>query len=70
MPKEIIKNEYIGVHLLGSGYAAVHMVLVSDGEGEYWDYQQTGIGRYKTRDEAEIEARNWSISDEIELKLS
>jgi hypothetical protein len=61
-------QERMTVQLLGSGYAAVHMVLVEDDNlGQYWDVQQTGIGRYRTRQEAEQEAIGWSISDEISL---
>ena len=67
---EKILDEFIGVHLLGSGFASVHRVLVKEDNDEpYWDYQQTGIGRYKTREKAEIEARSWARSEEIELRL-
>jgi len=67
---EQIIQEKMTVQRLGSGYAAVHMVLVKDGIGEYWDVQQTGIGRYATRQEAEREAIDWSKSDEIPLDES
>lgn len=67
MSQEQVTAERITVQLLGSGYAAVHMVKVKDDHGEYWDVQQTGIGRYKTRAEAEREARSWSKSDCIQL---
>lgn len=59
--------DYIGVALLGSGYAALHMRWYADTGG--YDVQQTGLGRYPTRQEAEREARDWSRSDEIELRL-
>lgn len=66
MSSDIIIDEYVTASLLGSGYAAVHMVLVRDPKlGDYWDVQQTGIGRYATREEAEREAKAWSKSDEI-----
>lgn len=69
MMAEFIKDNRITVQLLGSGYAAVHMVLVADDElGEYWDVQQTGIGRYATHAEAEREAISWSKSDEIPME--
>lgn len=58
-------SDYITVSLIGSGHAALHMTHV-DG---YWDIQQTGIGRYKTYEEAVAEARDWSRSDEIRLSL-
>ena len=59
--------DYITVSLLGSGYAALHMTW--DSEAQFYDVQQTGIGRYETRDKAETEARSWSISDQIELRI-
>lgn len=64
---EKTSNFRLDVSLLGSGYAAVLYVDVTDDHGTYTDVQQTGIGRYKTRKEAVIEARMWSESDEIPL---
>lgn len=70
MTEEIL-DELITVRLLGSGFAALHMVLVKENDDiPYWDIQQTGIGRYETRDKAVIEARNWSKSEEIRLDSS
>lgn len=66
---ETLSNHRIQVRLLGSGYAAVHVVDVTDVRGTYTDIQQTGNGRYVTRAEAVIEARMWSASDEIKLEL-
>lgn len=57
-------SDFISVSLLGSGWAAMHWTYDPDG---FWDVQQTGISRYKTRDEAIIEARIWSKSDGIAL---
>lgn len=66
---EKIIEELITVEMLGSGFAAIHRVLIKDSKlGEYWDIEQTGIGRYDTREEAEAEAKNWAISDEIPYK--
>lgn len=59
--------DYITVSLLGSGYAAIHMRWYADMNG--YDVQQTGIGRYAKRENAIIEATDWSQSDEIELRL-
>lgn len=61
---------YLMTQLLGSGWAAVHMVKVTvrkPGEEPYTyeDVQQTGIGRYATIREAWVEAKMWSQSDEI-----
>lgn len=72
MPREKVTSEHLEVMLLGSGYAAVHVVTVSvlneAGEvvSEYPDIQQTGIGRYAHREQAAIEARMWSRSDKLE----
>lgn len=66
--KEKILDECITVALLGSGFAAIHRVLVKEDDDEpYWDIQQTGVGRYKTREKAVIEAKSWSKSDKIRL---
>ncbi|UPT53361.1 hypothetical protein [Synechococcus phage Ssp-JY38] len=62
---ETLSNHRLTVSLLGSGYAAVHLVDVTDESGTYTDVQQTGIGRYATREEAVVEARMWSKSDDI-----
>lgn len=59
--------DMITVMLLGSGYAAIHMRYYDDMEG--YDIQQTGIGRYRTKEEAVKEAQDWSTSDEIELHI-
>lgn len=58
--------DYLCVSLLGSGYAAIHMRWYADMGG--YDVEQTGIGRYQTHAEAVIEARMWSVSDEIEYR--
>lgn len=67
--KERIVEQLMTAQLLGSGYAAVHMVRVEEeGRGSYWDVQQTGIGRYATLEEAKAEARDWAVSDGIPLE--
>lgn len=69
MDEQIIDEE-ITVTLLGSGFAAVqHMVKIRDDFGEYWDVHQTGIGRYESREKAEIEAMQWAESDGVRLRL-
>lgn len=66
---EKILDRYITTALLGSGHAAVNMVLIKDDDDEaYWDVQQTGIGRYKTRKEAEVEAQMWAKTEGIRYK--
>lgn len=68
--KEVVTNPRITVSLLGSGYAAVEYVDVTDDHGTYVDVQQTGIGRYKTYNEALIEARMWAEAEELPLIVS
>lgn len=65
--KEVVSNPRITVSLLGSGYAAVEYVDVTDDHGAYTDVQQTGIGRYKTANEALIEAEMWAETEGIPL---
>lgn len=50
-----------------SGYFAVQMWRNPDmgGFDEPWD---TGFGRYKTRAEAEVEAREWAAAEELEFR--
>lgn len=66
---EKVIDEHITVYLSITGWTAVHRVLIQDTEtgDEYWDNQQTGIGKYKTREKAMVEARSWGKSDEIKV---
>jgi hypothetical protein len=59
-----VRNFRIRVMLLGSGFSAV---MLADYEDMDWntDIVQTGIGRYKTREMAEIEAKDWARSEQI-----
>ena len=63
------RNPRITVQLLGSGYAAVYLADYED-MGWATDVVQTGVGRYRTWKEAEAEARSWSESDGIPLRLA
>jgi hypothetical protein len=58
------RNYRITVMLLGSGYAAV---MLADYEDMDWntDVVSTGIGRYRTREEAEQDAKSWAKAVEI-----
>lgn len=47
-----------------SGLRGYFAVLVDDSDG-FPEALQTGIGSYKTREEAESEARVWAMSEEI-----
>lgn len=62
---ETISNSRICVSLLGSGWAAIHLVDVTDEDGTYTDVQQTGIGRYRTREQAVAEAQSWAEAEEL-----
>ena len=66
--KETVSNHRITVGLLGSGYAAIHLVDVTDEHGTYTDVQQTGIGRYRTREEAIAEAKMWAEAEEFPFR--
>jgi hypothetical protein len=57
--------DYITVKLLGSGYAAVHMRHNTGG----YDVHKISLSRYVQKKAAITEARMWSASDEIELRL-
>lgn len=59
--------DYITVALLGSGYAAIHMRWYDDMNA--YDVQETGFERCATRQQAEYEARDWALVDEMELRL-
>lgn len=61
-----INPDYISTHLYGSGWGAIHMRYYEDMKG--YDCQQTGIGRYKTKEEAIKEAKEWSKAEEIEYR--
>ena len=44
-----------------SGWFAVHMWLNEEEDfGPFWEPYDTGIGRYATREAAELEARQWA----------
>jgi len=65
---EKILNYCITVTHGMSGWFAICAVEVEDDEiGRYWDVQQSGIGRYATREEALREAKQWSIDEEVKL---
>lgn len=69
-PEETILEQHIAVERLGSGWAAVHRVLVKEGDHEpYWDVEQTGSGRFRFKESAEAEARAWANAEQIPLRL-
>jgi hypothetical protein len=60
----VARNHRIVVSLLGSGFAAL---MLADYEDMNWntDVVQTGIGRYKTREEAALEAKSWAEEEDV-----
>lgn len=34
----------------------------------FWEPWNTGIGRYATKEEAEVEGRQWAASEEVEFR--
>jgi hypothetical protein len=67
MTSEQLSNYRIDVSKLGSGYAAVCLVDVTDETGTYTDVQQTGVGRYATQGEALDEAVVWAFAEDMPL---
>ena len=64
----MIKN-FITVTEGMSGFFAVHMWLNEEEDfGPFWEPYDTGIGRYATREEAEVEARRWAEETEMEYR--
>lgn len=52
-----------------SGFFAVHMWLNEEEDfGPFWEPYETGMGRYATREEAEVEARQWAEDWEMEYR--
>lgn len=65
---KIDRNPYLTTTHGMSGHFAV-LIWWNPEHGGFEEPYQTGIGRYETKAEAEQEARQWSESDEIELRL-
>lgn len=63
-----IIDQCIDVYLSITGWTCVHRILKNwEGDGEYWDNWNTGIGKYKTRELALVEARAWGQAEEIRV---
>lgn len=56
---------------LGSGWSAVHWWINNEEPdmGPFPEPWQTGIGRYKTREEACIEVKQWAEAEEMDYYL-
>jgi hypothetical protein len=61
------RNHHIIVMRLGSGWAAVHCAEYAD-MGWGIDFEDTGIGRYATAAQAEVEAKEWAEEFELPYK--
>lgn len=57
----IIVTESIG------GWMAVQLMFTEEDWGSYWEPWATGFGRYATKEEAIVEARQWAEAEEIRL---
>lgn len=51
-----------------SGYFACLLTWSEDCHGGFWEPHSTGAGRYKTRPEAEVEAKQWALDEGLEYK--
>lgn len=67
---DVCKESWITIICMGSGFGAAHVGIFIEDElgGEYPDIIQTGIGRFKTSEEAKPEAEWWAKAEEIEFK--
>lgn len=63
---DVVDKPYIGVTQGRAGWFAV--LYSADAEGEY-EPEQTGVGRFATRDEAVEEAETWADNEERELRI-
>lgn len=63
-------KDYITIMHGTSGFFACHVWLNEEDEDEpFWEPYESGIGRYATREEAEVEARQWAEDMEMELRV-
>ncbi len=62
-------ENFITVTQGGRGWFAVHMWLnKEDLESPFWEPYETGFGRYATREEAEVEAKQWAEQTGMEYR--
>ena len=62
-------KEFITVTEGMSGFFAVHMWLnEEDFEIPFWEPYDTGMGRYATRESAELEAHQWAEETGMEYR--
>lgn len=56
---------FITTHKGGVGWMAVHVWWNPDG---YFEPYQTGIGRYRTKEEAEADGRDWADAEDLKFQ--
>jgi hypothetical protein len=66
--KEKIELHSVEPTLLGSGYAAVIVCVVTDEHGKYYDVWDTDPNRYRTREEALVRAIDLAAELELPVK--
>jgi hypothetical protein len=60
-------KDYITVTQGMSGYFAVHVWWNPD--PGFWEPYQTGVGRYRSIEEAMREAKSWAADEGLEFRL-
>jgi hypothetical protein len=63
----VANKPYITVYESITGWTAVHLWWNPD-LGGFWEPWSTGFGKYATREEAEVEAREWAEAEEMEFR--
>ena len=70
MEKETLLHQYITTSYGMRGYFAVLIGRFRTRMGCTFDEPiMTGVGSYDSKEEVELEAREWAASEQIELKL-
>jgi hypothetical protein len=61
-------DNFITVMQGGSGWFAVEMWYNNQDDYGFWEPWQTGIGRYATREQAIVEAKQWAEDCDLEYR--
>lgn len=65
--EDLIREDHAPFVTVTSGMRGYFAVLMTYENG-YWEPWQTGIGSYRTADEAWREAQDWAAADGIEAR--
>ena len=68
MSKNSEHPPYITVTRDMSGWFAMEVHYWEDGKGGFYEPYQTGIGKYRTREEAVEEGKAWAEAEGIEFR--